>query len=121
MNKLNGSWVLGATDQKKTKLKSEEDHDPNRRFSLVSWLSLFVLQEKTDKIPITVSMHICDSCSYKHTQSYKRPHAHTSWRGTCLNDPETSHSLDGLLLSDAFKHPYGNVSGRGGEENKTNQ
>lgn len=35
--------------------------------------SLVTLQEKTDKIPITVSMHICDVLFYTHTHT----HTHT--------------------------------------------
>lgn len=41
---------------------------------------LFKLQEKTDKIPITVSMHICDCSSYKHTHSHQHTHTHTHTR-----------------------------------------
>lgn len=54
--------------------KVEQSFGPVNR-----WFQQFLTlpQEKTGKIPITVSMHICDCSLYKHTHAHTRAHTYT--------------------------------------------
>lgn len=111
----------------------------NTVLRLLFQASLFILLEKTDKIPITVSMHICDGSSYKHTHIHTNTHTNTHlfththftafWRGTCLNEfyfwnQEFLNIISLFLLGNLMymsrwcKHSPWKVSGGWG---KTNQ
>ena len=112
-----GAW-LGATDS-----------EPSENKRWIQSHFLFPLQEKTDKIPITVSMHICDGSSYKYTHAHtkKHPpavtHTHSGEEHAWMNQKSViCRYIIGSISSRWCKQSFGKGWKRlgGGLTNKTN-